>query len=665
MRFLISLLLFLPLAAQEQTTKAPEGAAAEKKGAESEPAAKADAEKWLSGSVDLGYRWVQMNGGNFDVYRSIVNLGEGPKVLGADFTITDPQKRSFDQLRFSMHQWGGEPYSTMRGSVAKERLYRFSADYRSLAYFNNIPTFANPLLARGVTFSQNGYDSRRRFAEFELELFPSRKIVPYFAYSRDWGKGQGVLPYVTTANEYAVPVRLNDRTHDYRGGVRIELDRYHVTLEEGGTQFLDTQEAAYVAQNLGNLQTPLLGQVQSLTKLSQVYDVTGSSTYTKVVATAAPFRWLNAFGQFLYSKPDSKVTYRDSAAGAFFQINALRLLSGQQDLVYSFAKQPHPSGMAGLELRPFRRVRIVESIMTDRLHNATSALLTEFLLLPASTTPDEVRSFTPDRLVYNYNRQELNAFVDVTSKLTLRGGFRYVWGDAQFRAAEFNPFRREDYGELNQKVGIAGINFRWNQKFSFNGEFEGASSDKTYFRTSLQDYRRMRLRGRYQVKPSLLLSATMALLDNQNPSPGLNFDFRQRSDSVSVQWTPQGAKRFSLLGDYTRSTLRSDLLYLNPAFLGTERSFYHENAHLATGLMEASLFKTGSRMTKVSAGGSLFVSSFSRATNYYQPFGRLTMPVNARLEWFGEWRWFGYSETSYAFESFRTNHFILGFRFTI
>ena len=42
----------------------------------------------MTGYIDLGYRWQTGVGGSLDTYRSIVNLGAGPKVLGADFSLT-------------------------------------------------------------------------------------------------------------------------------------------------------------------------------------------------------------------------------------------------------------------------------------------------------------------------------------------------------------------------------------------------------------------------------------------------------------------------------------------------------------------------------------------------------------------------------------------------
>ena len=104
------------------------------------------AEPWLSGSIDFGYRWRADVGGSMDAYRSIVNLGSGPKLLGADFTIIDPKHRLFDQIHVRAYSWGDEPYETFHLDAKKSKLYDFTADYRDIAYFNNLPSYADPLL---------------------------------------------------------------------------------------------------------------------------------------------------------------------------------------------------------------------------------------------------------------------------------------------------------------------------------------------------------------------------------------------------------------------------------------------------------------------------------------------------------------------------------------
>jgi hypothetical protein len=286
-----------------------------------------------------------------------------------------------------------------------------------------------------------------------------------------------------------------------------------------------------------------------------------------------------------------------------------------------------------------------------------------FGVTPASVSlsgSESTPNVTP--VVMNYNRQEVDLLLDVTRKVTLRVGHRYVWGDAEARASQLSQRGPLDASLLRMQVGLAGVTYRPAQKLSLHFDFEDSGSARTYFRTSLSDYQKGRARVRYQVLGSLALSADLSVLNNQNPVPGIRYDFLSRDSTVSVFWTPKGGKRISLLGDYTRSTLRSDLSYLVPQTLQPARSFYRENAHTATGLLEVNLLSTKRGPAKISAGGSFFSSSGSRPTQFYQPIGRFSFPLHKKLAWFGEWRWYNLAEPFYLFEGFRTHTVVFGLR---
>src|ERR1700722_955425 len=151
-----------------------------------------ETEQWLTGSVDLGYRWNTGVSGSPKKYRSIVNLGSGPKFFGADFSIVDPKKRFFDRLDVRAYGWGDDPYSTLHVNVRKAKLYNFTADYRRIAYFNNLPSFADPSLSQGIVLNQEAQDTHRRITSLHLELLPGKWLVPYLAFDRDSDTGTGV-----------------------------------------------------------------------------------------------------------------------------------------------------------------------------------------------------------------------------------------------------------------------------------------------------------------------------------------------------------------------------------------------------------------------------------------------------------------------------------------
>jgi hypothetical protein len=193
------LALFLSQLLAQQPAEPPKPDAAAEKAAPSPAVA---TESWLTGSVDVGYRWVTGPAGSFNTYRSVVDLGSGPKLLGADFTILDPKHRLFDRIDVRASNWGDDPYTTLHVNAQKLRVYDFNADYRNIAYFNFLPSYADPLLSRGIVLNERAYDTHNRMSSFQLEVLPGRTIVPYFAYNRSSGFGTGVTTFVSDANEY-------------------------------------------------------------------------------------------------------------------------------------------------------------------------------------------------------------------------------------------------------------------------------------------------------------------------------------------------------------------------------------------------------------------------------------------------------------------------------
>src|SRR5450755_1840548 len=87
-----------PLMAQSQEAAAQSSASS---AASATPAVSPEpkTESWLTGSIDVGDTWRSDVGGSFNAYRSIVNLGSGPTLIGADFTILDLKHRLFDEIR--------------------------------------------------------------------------------------------------------------------------------------------------------------------------------------------------------------------------------------------------------------------------------------------------------------------------------------------------------------------------------------------------------------------------------------------------------------------------------------------------------------------------------------------------------------------------------------
>src|SRR5579862_6138471 len=129
MRTLLAFVAMLPLWAQPPASppaQAPAPAAAPGPAPEQAPAATQTAaenpvpatEPWLTGNIDLGFRGLTGPQGSEAAYRSIIDLDQGPRLFGLDFTIKDPKRRLFDRIDARGYAWG-DPYNTAHVEAQK------------------------------------------------------------------------------------------------------------------------------------------------------------------------------------------------------------------------------------------------------------------------------------------------------------------------------------------------------------------------------------------------------------------------------------------------------------------------------------------------------------------------------------------------------------------
>lgn len=620
------------------------------------------AEPFLTGNLDVGYRWVSGVGGDFNTYRSVVNLGDGPKLFNLDAVIVPPAWKFADRIQVNANNWGGDPYNFARVSARKLGVYDFYWNYRNIAYFNFLPSFANPNLERGIFLNQRGFDTFKRINDAELVLRPGRRITPYVAYNRSGDRGTGTTNIVLESNEYTVPDRIDNNVNIYRAGSRFLFNRYNLTLEAGGISYDNDQRVAIGdTPNFGNRTTPFLGQTLFLTEGLQNYNVNGSGVFTRGMFAANPVAWADVFAQFQFSQLKSTTRFTENAAGNLVNLATVSFFNELIRTADSRVKQPHPSGQIGAELRPTRWLRILEFASTNRLHSAGTELLIDRMLF-AGLQPTLETVNLAERLEVTYNQQQVNFLFDVTPRLMLRAGHRYVWGDAEAPAALILGGTGTEAAELRRNVALAGATWRSPRKLRVTVEYEGSPGDRSFFRTSVNEYQKGRVLARYQALPSLAVTFNFGIFDNSNPAPS-QYDFQSRDTSLSVYWAPQGGKRVSFIAEYARATVSSDISFVVPSTLQEALSSYRERSHTGLVLAEFPLPGRGVFQPRLDLGGSLFYSTGTRPSRYYQPFGRFRLPLGEHVAWYGEWRWYGFTQPTFLFEGFRSNQVITGLRF--
>ena len=224
----------------------------------------------------------------------------------------------------------------------KRGLYDFTADYRNIAYFNAVPRSpirCAPRIQSSELSIRSAAHRPGRSAPLPRQAHHAvpglRTQLGLRPRNRDLGAGR-------QSTNSPCPILLRDSTNNYRGGVRFEFNRFHVTLEQGGTTYKDDDQASFNGvPTTATAPRRFWAALSLLNALTQAYGIRGSSMYTRVLVTASPFSWMNLYGQFLYSESKTDARYFDIATGNFALLSSLLLYSGQYNLGTSAASAPH------------------------------------------------------------------------------------------------------------------------------------------------------------------------------------------------------------------------------------------------------------------------------------------------------------------------------------
>ena len=173
----------------------------------------------------------------------------------------------------------------------------------------------------------------------------------------------------------------------------------------------------------------------------------------------------------------------------------------------------------------------------------------------------------------------------------------------------------------------------------------------------------MRARARYQATRRSGSRRTSAFLDNQNPTPGIQYDFRSRDNSLAAYWTPDGGKRISVMAEYDRSTLYSSIDYLLlPFYTPSVSRIPRQRAHGDFDDRYRAARDRGGHAPKLTAGGSLFISAGSRATQLLPAAGTAFAADPQARTMEHRVAMVRVRRAMYLYEGFRTHTFMTGLR---
>jgi hypothetical protein len=615
---------------------------------------------------EVGYRWVTDVAGSNDMYRSMINLGEGPKLLHSNLSLRSKYGSGglFDRLDLSIDNWGGDPYNTMRLNMSRTDLYEFRADYRKLNYFNFIPTYANPLIGQGSTFDQHGLDVAYRSTDLEFKLFPNSRIRPFVGYTRTSGFGPGFTTDSLTGNEFILNSRWQYSSDEYRGGLEISVPTLTLTLEQGYRLLRNDSTAydTYINSGNGNSST-FLGQPVTLTSLNRGYHDRTSMPVTKLMAKWTPFSILKFTGRYAYSLADVDGALGEVRTGSLVSLEDRLFYRSALDGFSSTGKQPNHNGSFTVEFSPFSRITLLDQFDTRRNHISGDAILATTYFRASSLSggsqvfDTKAQDLLHSYLAFNRTQNQAEADIDLGYGFVARGGYRYTFVEASLSDTQ-NGITDARSAEYTQHTGIVGITYRPGRWLHLGLDYESNSSDRRLLRTDLVDYNQFKCDWRLEPVKSLSVSGWVSVLGNRFSHDDIDQRVHNRDYSLAMSYNPN--ERFNLSLDYQRSDILSAMDIVLPQTLDLAQSHFDEKGSSVGGSMGIGIY----RGLRTDLGYRVILNAGSFPLNFYQPFASLSIPLPSHFAIKTSWQYFGYNERGTSLQDYRTHIITVGLAFS-
>jgi hypothetical protein len=614
-------------------------------------------------SWELGYRFSTV-GGNDAAYRSVVNFGNGIRLLGSSLTINskDGKGKWFDEIVLTTQGLGNDPYESAVLRARKNRIYQYDMSWRLNDYYNP------GLVTSGGLHAQ---DTENRWQDHELTIFPQGKYRLRVGYSRTVEDGpalSSVQLFDTRADAYPIFSNVKREFNEYRVGGDVEI--FHVKLtalrrwaffKEDTPYFVTTPESANDPANPGTLSSLQRSEPQH------------GETPGWLVNLFTENRWFAVNGRFVYNGGRDNFALNESAVGIDrFGANQNRLT-----LVSGDARRMMTTADGSISVFLTKKLTLVNnssftntrmdgnnSFQQYDLSSLSSALLNfQFLGIRLFTNSTDLRyQFTPRLGVY--------------------GGYQY--SDRLIRSNESAAVPGDVYNGViaqqsnHQNVGLVGVNWAVWKALRLHLEGELGQNDNPFYPISLKNFHAISGRLQYRAKRGQI-SGNYKENYNNNSITLTAYSSKARTYSANGTWavTPW----VSLDGTY--SFLHLDTIGGAAFFAGSPRptlntgqvSLYVSNIHAATlGIRFAvgkrvDLFAGYSLTRDTGDGRSSLVGTGTAAQMllytvqtfplwYQSPMARVSVRLHEKLRWNFGYQYYGYKEEFGLYsvnENFRAN----------
>jgi hypothetical protein len=501
-------------------------------------------------SVELGIRGMSVNG-NGSKFRSDYNYDPGFKLFDASLLMKANGAGGvlFDELMLNTFGWSGDPNRYLRLDATKTNLYKFSANYRRVDYFNSLTNFARP---EGIPNSQHTANTEYRQGDFNLTLWPaSRKFRLNLGYSLDFNSGPSTSTSRYSSDEFPVLAPVRFAAHDYRIGFDTKLWIFDISFLQGWRFFKEDTTYFINGQQPGNSTT----NKTVIDTYQRDVPTRGRLPYTQFSLHTLLAKRLDFTGRYIYTSGTTDYTYFDNLSGTN---KDGRRVTSDAITVLGAARRPNAIGDLSATFAATPWLRISDSFRVQNFRINGDDSFNEIARVPTATPPVTVTNKL-EGATTNYRRymNTIESDFDFSKRFSFHVGYRYTnrhieqFGHS-FAVGQTPGPVEPDVFDNHTNTFLFGFKAKPVKIWSLYFDMEKGNNDNVFVRTANYNYTNFRARSIVRPTQRLSFNASVITRDNTNPTIINDRAFGAKIDtrifSGSVEW--MASEKLTLTGGY-------------------------------------------------------------------------------------------------------------------
>jgi hypothetical protein len=601
----------------------------------------------VSNSFELGYRFRSI-GGNLGKYRSDVNFGNGIRLLGSRLQMNsrDGRGRLFDELSLTTQGLGNDPYQSAILRLEKNRIYRYDLSWRLAEYYN-------PALA--ISAGQHLLDTRRRFQDHDITLFPQSSFKLFAGYTRNSQTGPGLSTtqiFDSRGDEFALFQDIRRQRNEYRLGGEATVSGFTLNVLRGWDNFKDDTPTGNPLLSAGNNST----DQTTLSSFRRAEPYHGNSPYWRLFLTRNTRRFsMNA----RYSNVSGRRNFLlDETAIGTDRLGAAR---NRQILSFGAGSRPVVAASLNFSVHPTQKFSITNH---TGFHNSRMSGDASFLEVSNGRAGAQILDF--QYLGIRAIQSITDALYSPSARFGLYGGYHFSTRRIQSREGQsFDGFTDSAFFEQTNRMhsGLGGLRLRPVKPLTMQIDTEIGRAGRPFYPISERNYHAVNGRVQYRAR-NFSFSAQTRTLYNTNSVSLFAHSSRSRQYTFDGSWTP--GSRFSIDAGYGKLHLHtttgiayfaasqlvegSKSIYISNLHTGHlgMRIVLHKRADLYAGysvVRDAGDGRAAPATGTVDDGARLvFLNAQTFPLSYQTPLLRLSVRLHNKLRWNLGYQHYSYHE---------------------